>query len=336
MPKRERAEVEEQENVATKRVKTETAIVQIEDETADTNILTRPITAPRIKSEAPGAAEIQDDDLAITVLGHSFIHGIEGRKKHAMIFAKAYRELSYIKQLKRNPNVNPQLWKDAMNWTTPHESRKRPDEQYLVVGLVLQDSTISIRWDTPHEKLAPSTIAALAERSCSSESAIKDTAKLSTYLAVTTITPLQGINHDFFALMPCKSSKKGRPHTVRQDDVFFFSEYRSNLPTAKVRRRQWKATTIHAWMTFMGGSNDSADPASEAEPLANRLVKKATATGPGIKTDKSVEDVVELVIKIAVEERDDIDKDPSQVSNVLATTAGGGVVSMVRGWLGLS
>jgi hypothetical protein len=277
MSKHERDKSEEEMDGPIKRVKTDVVINDDEKDIHVENIQTSPVSTPFVELEAPQPAGAREEALAVTVLGNSFKHGIDKSKKHVKIFAKSYRELSYIKQMKRNPNINPQLWKEALNWTTPYPITKEPDEQYLVVGLVLHDPTSSSRWVTPPENVDPSTSEPPARNTSSPEPTIHITANLSVYLAVTTIVPLQGINNDFFALMPSKRGR-GRPHIVRQDDIFFFSEYRSSRETAKTRRRRWKAAIVHAWKTVVGEGDSAAAPGPKANVAADGKTGEAEGT----------------------------------------------------------
>lgn len=322
MSKHERTESEEEMDGPIKRVKTKVVINDDEKDIHIQNIQTSPVSAPYVELGAPQPAEVREEALAVTVLGHSFKHGIDERKKHATIFAKSYRELSYIKQVKRNPNINPQLWKEALNWTAPYPSTKEADEQYLVVGLVLHDPTSSSRWVTPPENVDPLTSEPPARNTSSPEPTIQNTANLSVYLAVTTIVPLQGINNDFFALMPSKSGR-GRPHIVREDDIFFFSEYRSNLQTAKTRRRHWKAAVVHAWKTVVEEGDSAAGPGFKVNVAANRETGEA-------------EGIAEPEAKVDIKARGGLDNAVSQGSNFTEADGREGVVSKVRAWLGMS
>jgi hypothetical protein len=94
----------------------------------------------------------------------------------------------------------------------------------LVVGLVLYDPTAPRRWTSPPDSARP-------------QPTIHDPTKFNIYLAINTIAPVRGVKNDFFALMPSKWGR-GQPHTVRQDDIFFFSEYRSDYGAATTNRRQ--------------------------------------------------------------------------------------------------
>jgi len=113
------------------------------DEEHDANVQASVSLQPPIDSHAPERQDSRDNDLAVTVRGRSYSQGFRDRQLHATIFARPYKDHSYVKQLKsirrqiiRNRGdvyMRPRLSEDALKWTTPQPGA---DVQYLVVGLV--------------------------------------------------------------------------------------------------------------------------------------------------------------------------------------------------------
>jgi hypothetical protein len=71
-----------------------------QDQEQDANVQASVNLQPPIDSHAPEQQDSQDNDLAVTVRGRTYSHGFRDRQLHAIIFARPYKDHSYVKQLK--------------------------------------------------------------------------------------------------------------------------------------------------------------------------------------------------------------------------------------------